>query len=185
MIKIAYDIIMDKKERKIKSETVYEGKILNLRRDEVLCPNGETSIREIISHHGGVAILIKINDKFIIERQFRYAFDKEIYELPAGKIEAGEDPLEGAKRECLEETGYRPLNMIHLGDMYPTCGYSSEIDHIYYCDQFVKEERHLDSDEVIDLLFLSLEEIEELIKNGQIFDAKILCALSFYKAKML
>ena len=132
-----------------------------------------------------VGILVKLDDKFIIERQYRYAFDEELYELPAGKLEKDEDPLEGAKRECLEETGYRPLNMIHLGDMYPTCGYSSEIDHIYYTDKLVKEERHLDSDEVIDLLYLSLEEIEELIKQDKIKDAKILCALSFYKAKKL
>ena len=175
---------MDKKEKQLTSETIYEGRILSLRKDEVLCPNGEKSIREIIDHHGGVAILVKIGDKFIVERQFRYAFNDEIYELPAGKLEKDEDPLEGAKRECLEETGYRPLEMVHLGDMYPTCGYSTEIDYLYYCPKSVKEERHLDSDEVIDLLYLSLEEIEELIRQDQIHDAKLLSAISLYKAKV-
>ena len=175
---------MNKKEKQLNSEKIYEGRILTLRKDEVLCPNGEKSIREVIDHHGGVAILIKIGDKFIVERQFRYAFGQEIYELPAGKLEKDEDPLEGAKRECLEETGYRPLEMIHLGDMYPTCGYSTEVDYIYYCPKSVKEERHLDSDEVIDLLYLSLEEIEELVRQNKINDAKLLCALSLYHAKI-
>lgn len=177
---------MEKKEKTLTSQSIYQGKVINVRKDEVLCPNGLTSIREIVSHHGGVGILIKVNDKFIIEKQFRYAFDKEIYELPAGKLEKEEnDPLEAAKREALEETGYRPLKMIHLGDMYPTCGYSDEIIHLYYTDEVKKEERHLDNDEFIDLLFLSLDEIQDLIKKGEIQDSKILAALSLYKIKVL
>ena len=177
---------MEKKEKTISSQSIYQGKVISVRKDEVLCPNGLTSLREIVSHHGGVGILIKVDDKFIIERQYRYAFDEELYELPAGKLEESDkDPLEAAKREMLEETGYRPLEMIHLGDMYPTCGYSSEIIHLYYCDKFEKAERHLDSDEFIDLLFLSLDEIEALIKKGQIKDSKILSALSLYKTIIL
>lgn len=175
---------MDKKEKTIKSETIYEGRIINVKKDEVLCPNGEKSIREVVTHHGGVGILIKIDDKFIIERQYRYALDEELYELPAGKLEKGEIPLEAAKRECLEETGYRPLEMIHLGDMSPTCGYSTEIIHFYYCPKSVKESRHLDSDEVIDLMYLSLEEIEQLIKDNKIIDSKILAVLTLYKNKI-
>ena len=176
---------MDKKEKTLKSETIYEGRILNLKKDEVLCPNGEKSLREVVTHHGGVGILIKIDDKFIIEKQYRYALDEELYELPAGKLEKGELPLEAAKRECLEETGYRPLEMIHLGDMSPTCGYSTEIIHFYYCPKSVKESRHLDSDEVIDLMYLSLEEIEQMIKDNKIIDSKILAVLTLYKNKIL
>jgi len=176
---------MDKKEITLKSETIYEGRIINVRKDEVLCPNGEKSLREVVSHHGGVGILIKINDKFIIEKQYRYALDKEIYELPAGKLEKGEEPLEAAKRECLEETGYRPLEMIHLGDMVPTCGYSTEVIHFYYCPKSVREERHLDSDEVIDLIYLTMDEIKALIKEDKVVDSKILAVLSLYQAKCL
>ena len=176
---------MDKKEITIHSEQIYKGHVVSLKKDTVLCPNGEQSLREIITHRGGVAILIKVDDKFIIEKQFRYALGKEIYELPAGKLEEGEEPLEAAKRECLEETGYQPLEMIHLGDMSPTCGYSTEIIHFYYCPKSVKQERHLDSDEVIDLMYLSLEEIEQMIKNDQIIDSKILAVLSLYKSKIL
>ena len=176
---------MDKKEITIHSEQIYKGHVVSLKKDTVLCPNGEQSLREIITHRGGVGILIKADDKFIIEKQFRYALGKEIYELPAGKLEADEEPLEAAKRECLEETGYKPLEMIHLGDMSPTCGYSTEIIHFYYCPKSVKQERHLDSDEVIDLMYLSLEEIEQMIKEDQIIDSKILAVLTLYKNKML
>ena len=176
---------MEKKEKTIKSESIYQGKVISVRKDEVLCPNGLTSLREIVSHHGGVGILIKVGDKFIIERQYRYAFDEEMYELPAGKLEGNEDPLEAAKREMLEETGYRPIEIIHLGDMRPTCGYSNEVIHLYYSEKHVKEERHLDNDEFIDLLYLSLDEIEEMIKKGQINDSKILSVLTLYKASEL
>ena len=176
---------MDKKEITINSEQIYKGHVVSLKKDTVLCPNGEQSLREIITHRGGVGILIKVDDKFIIEKQFRYALGKEIYELPAGKLEADEEPLEAAKRECLEETGYKPLEMIHLGDMSPTCGYSTEIIHFYYCPKSVKQERHLDSDEVIDLMYLSLEEIEQMIKEDQIIDSKILAVLTLYKNKIL
>jgi len=176
---------MDKKEITIHSEQIYKGHVVSLKKDTVLCPNGEQSLREIITHRGGVAILVKVDDKFIIEKQFRYALGKEIYELPAGKLETDEEPLEAAKRECLEETGYQPLEMIHLGDMSPTCGYSTEIIHFYYCPKSVKAERHLDSDEVIDLMYLSLEEIELMIKNDQIIDSKILAVLTLYKNKIL
>ena len=137
---------MDKKEKTISSTLVYDGKIIHVNKDEVLCPNGLTSLREIVHHRGGVGILFKIEDKFILEKQYRYAFNEEIIEIPAGKLEKDEIPLEAAKRELLEETGYRPLEMIHLGDMYPTCGYSTEIIHLFYCQKAQKEERHLDKD---------------------------------------
>ena len=176
---------MDKKEKTLKSETIYEGRVISLRKDEVLCPNGQKSLREVVTHHGGVGILIKVDDKFIIEKQYRYALDKEIYELPAGKLEKGEIPLEAAKRECLEETGYRPLEMVYLGDMVPTCGYSNEVIRFYYCSKVVKEERHLDSDEFIDLVYLSMDEIENMIKEGKVVDSKLLAVLTLYKAKVL
>ena len=102
-----------------------------------------------------------------------------------GKLEEGEIPLEAAKRELLEETGYRPLEMIHLGDSYPTPGYSSEVIHLYYCPEAVKEERHLDKDENIDLIYLSLEEIEKLIADNIIKDSKTVAAISLYKLKMI
>lgn len=173
---------MNKAEKTIKKETIYNGKVINLTKDEVLCLNGQVSLREIVHHRGGVAILFKVDDKFIFEKQFRYALNEEIIEIPAGKLEEGEQPLEAAKRELLEETGYRPLEMIHLGDSYPTPGYSSEVIHLYYCPKAIKEERHLDSDECIELIYLSLDEIEKMMKDNIIKDSKSVAAIYLYKS---
>ena len=180
-----YDRGMDKTEKKISSESIYKGRVINVTKDVVSCPNGSTSLREIVHHRGGVAILFKIDNKFVLERQYRYAINEEIIEIPAGKIEEGEIPLPAAERELLEETGYRPLEMIFLGDMYPTVGYSSEVIHLFYCEKAVKEERHLDNDEVIDLFTLSLEEAEELINENKIKDSKTIAAFYLYKNKIL
>ena len=176
---------MDKEEKKLSGQVVYDGKIFTVTKDDVLCPNGQKAIREIVHHRGGVAILFKVDDKFIFERQYRYAFQEEIIEMPAGKLEKGEIPLEAAKRELLEETGYRPLEMIHLGDSYPTPGYSSEVIHLFYCPKAVKEVRHLDSDENIELIYLSLEEIEKMIADNTIKDSKSVAAIFLYKQKVL
>ena len=176
---------MDKEEKKLSSNIVYDGKIFTVTKDDVLCPNGQKAIREIVHHRGGVAILFKVDDKFIFEKQYRYALQEEIIEMPAGKLEKGEVPLEAAKRELLEETGYRPLEMIHLGDSYPTGGYSSEVIHLYYCPKAVKEVRHLDSDENIELIYLSLEEIEKMIAENTIKDSKTVSAIYLYKSKIL
>ena len=176
---------MNKEEKKISSESIYEGRVIKVSKDVVSCPNGNTSIREIVHHRGGVAVLFKLNDKFVLEKQYRYAFNEEMIEIPAGKLEEGEIPLPAAERELLEETGYRPLEMVYLGDMYPTVGYSKEIIHLYYCEKAQKEERHLDSDECIDLFLLSLEEIEKMIADNTIKDSKTIAALYLYKTKIL
>lgn len=176
---------MDKTEKLLRQEPIYKGRVINITKDEVVCPNGQTSLREIVHHRGGVAILFKVDDKFIFEKQYRYAMNEEIIEMPAGKLEEGEIPLEAAKRELLEETGYRPLEMIHLGDSYPTPGYSTEVIHLYYCPKAVKEERHLDNDECIDLIYLTLEEIEEMIMEGKIKDSKSVASIFLYKKIIL
>lgn len=176
---------MNKEEKKLSSQVVYDGKIFTVTKDDVICPNGENTIREIVHHRGGVAILFKVDDKFIFEKQYRYALQEEIVEMPAGKLEKGEVPLEAAKRELLEETGYRPLEMIHLGDSYPTPGYSAEVIHLYYCPKAVKEMRHLDSDENIELIYLSLKEIEKMVADNTIKDSKTVSAIYLYKTKIL
>ena len=176
---------MDKKEKTLNSQLIYDGKVIKVTKDDILCPNGLKAIREVVHHRGGVGILFKVDDKFIFEKQYRYSLGQEIIEMPAGKLEEGEIPLEAAKRELLEETGYRPLEMIHLGDSYPTCGYSSEVIHLYYCPKAVKEERHLDKDENIELIYLTLEEIDNLIKDNTIKDSKTVAAIYLYKSKIL
>ena len=172
-------------EKKLSSELIYDGKVIKVSKDQVLCPNGNESMREIVHHRGGVGILFKLGDKFVFEKQYRYAFNEEIIEIPAGKLEEGEIPLPAAERELLEETGYRPLEMVFLGDMYPTVGYSNEVIHLFYCEKAIKEERHLDNDECIDLFMLSMEEIDELIASNKIKDSKSIAAIYLYKAKFL
>ena len=176
---------MNKEEKKLSSEQIYDGRVIKVSKDKVLCPNGNESLREIVHHRGGVGILFKLGDKFVFEKQYRYAFNEEMIEIPAGKLEEGEIPLPAAERELLEETGYRPLEMIYLGDMYPTVGYSNEVIHLYYCEKAKKEERHLDNDECIDLFLLNMEEIDNMIANNEIKDSKTIAAISLYKLKIL
>ena len=170
-----------KKEITLNSEVIYNGKVVKLRRDRVLCPNGNESYREIIDHHGGVATLALLDNKIILVKQYRYAYDEELYELPAGKLEQGESHLEAGKRELLEETGYAAKETIYLGAMYPSCGYTNEIIHLYLAKDLYKLERHLDEDEIIDIYLFSLEEIKQMIKEGKIKDAKTICALYQYE----
>lgn len=172
---------MNKKEITLESKKIYQGKVINVYQDKALCPNGETSIREVVKHRGGVGIILELSDGFVLEKQYRYALEKEIIEIPAGKLEENEDIFESAKRELLEETGYRPLNMIFLGDIYPTAGYSSEVIHLYYCNEAVLETRHLDKDEVIDLIIVPLKTIDTLILENEIKDAKTIAAFALYK----
>ena len=176
---------MKNEEKKITSEQIYKGRVINVTKDTVLCPNGNTSLREIVHHRGGVGVLFKLDGRFVLEKQYRYAFNEEMIEIPAGKLEEGEIPLPAAEREMLEETGYRPLEMTFLGDMYPTVGYSNEVIHLYYCDKAQKEERHLDNDECIDLFTLSLEEVEQYISENKIKDSKTIAAFYLYKTKIL
>lgn len=172
---------MDKREVKISSEKIFDGHVVHLRKDKVLCPNGKESYREVIDHNGGVGILLIVDNKVVLIKQFRYAYDEEIYEIPAGKIEPGEDPKNTGKRELEEETGYEADEIIHLGDIYPTCGYTNEIIHLYYAKNARKKTTHFDDDENIETLLVPYEEVLRMIRNGTIKDAKTICAIQYYQ----
>ena len=174
---------MDFKEKQIKSVKLYDGKVVKLFVDEVVCPNNNISQREIVKHNGGVCILAIVDGKVILEKQYRYAYDEVLYELPAGKLEANEDPLFAGKRELLEETGYEAKELIDYGKMYPTCGYSNEIIYMYVADGLRKKQQNLDEDEFIELEFISLEKVVEMINQGIIKDAKTICLISKYLLK--
>ena len=176
---------MKMEEKKIKSKVIYNGHVVTLEVDEVLCPNNRISNREIIRHPGGACVLALTNDNLVImERQFRYAYNKIIYELPAGKLEAGEDPIISAKRELEEETGYKPKGeLISLGEMYPTCGYSSEIIYCYLATNLEKTKTNFDIDEVIDLEFIPLKKVLEMIESNEIKDGKTVFAINNYLLK--
>ena len=168
------------KEKKLTSNMIFDGKVVKLFVDEVLTPNNNVATREIVKQLGGVCILGMIDGKIIMERQYRYAYDEILYELPAGKLEKDENPIDSAKREFEEETGYKVKNIIPYGKMYPTCGYSNEIIYLFLADGLEKTKRHLDEDEVIDIEFIEINQVVEMIKNGTIKDAKTICLISKY-----
>ena len=172
---------MKLKEEKISNKNVYEGMILKVENAEVKCPNGNIATREIVRHTPGAAVLAITNDnKIILERQFRYAFAEILYEIPAGKQEEGENPFDIAKRELEEETGYFANSMELLGKIYPTCGYCDEIIYLYLAKDLVMKEKHWDENEFIELEYVTLEEMKQMILDGTIVDAKTVCALELY-----
>ena len=171
---------MDKEEKKLSSNVVYDGKIFTVTKDDVLCPNGQKAIREIVHHRGGVAILFKVDDKFIFEKQYRYALQEEIIEMPAGKLEKGEGPYHAGLRELEEETGYKAESLISYGCMYPSVGYTNEIIYLYVAKNCVKTQTHFDFDEDLDLVFIDKKELKQMIKDNSIKDAKTIILLSRY-----
>lgn len=171
------------KENYCKGETIYDGKILKLVRDEVVCSNGKTAYSEIIRHHGGAGVLCIKDNKVLLIRQYRYAYDEVIYEIPAGKLEQGEDPKEAALREFEEETGNRALDLQFLSVLYPTVGYSSEKIYLYSTENILPSCQHLDEDEEVELIWLDLEQVLCLILEGKINDAKTIAAIELYLLK--
>lgn len=168
------------KEIKLSGEVIYDGKILRLERDKVLCPSGKVSTREVIRGCLAVTILPVVNEKIVFEKQYRYCYDEIIYELPAGKVDKGEDILVAAKRELEEETGLKAENLEYLGEIYPSCGYTDEHIHLYLATDVKNGERNLGENEVIELYYFSLEEVLEMIKTKKIKDAKTIAAIMQY-----
>lgn len=170
---------MDTAEKKISSKLIYKGKILSLYVDGVELPNGETSYRECVRHSGGACVLFIKEGKVALVRQYRYLYGKEIYEIPAGKMEEGEDAKISAVRELEEETGYR-AEVTHLLDIYPTPGYIDEIIHIYLAKEGEFVGQKLDDGEFLNLFFIPLEQVVKMIESGEICDAKTVAAIYKY-----
>ena len=166
------------KETTLSQETKYEGRILNLRVDTVKLPNGNEAKREVIEHSGGVCVVaFDENDKLLMVKQFRYPYNEITLEIPAGKINYGEDPKECGKRELSEETGYESNDLVKLAHLYPTPAYDSEIIHIYLAKNLVKKTQHLDEDEFLSLERVDFETALEMVMNNQIPDAKTQIAI--------
>ncbi len=166
-------------EKKLESRKIYDGKILSLRIDKVNI-NDRDSIREVIEHHGSVGILPILNDSFVLEKQYRYAIDKVLLEIPAGTLEDGEEPEECAKRELLEETGYYPNSLKYIGKMYLTPGYCTEVMYFYIADQLEFKSKDLDFDEVISTEIVKIEDAIKMVINGEIEDIKSAYAILRY-----
>lgn len=169
-------------EKKISTKQIYDGVVVKLRKDKIVLENGVETYREIISHGGGACILAVKDGKILLEKQFRYAYGEEIYEIPAGKRDAGEDFFVTAKRELEEETGLIPLNLKKITEIYPTPGYTDEVIAIFYADEFEKGEIHFDETEFLTSQWIEQEKVFKMIENGEIKDGKTLVALLWYKS---
>ncbi len=173
------------KEERISSERIYEGKILNVRRDKVTALKGE-AYREIIEHNGAVA-MVAITDEgnIVLVKQYRYAAGRVFLELPAGKIDKGEtDPLGAAKRELKEETGYTAEHIQYMGKINVSVAYSEEVIHLYFMTGLTPGEQCLDEDEAVELIEMPFEEVYDMAASGKLEDAKTLAALLMAKKLM-
>lgn len=161
-------------EKTISQEKIYDGKIIHVHVDDVELPNGSTAKREVVEHPGGVSVAaLTAENELIFVRQFRYPYHKVLLELPAGKLEPGEDPFEAMKREQMEETGTTGENYVSLGEVYPTGGYCAEIIRLWACRVAEdKQQLHLDDDEFLAPERIPLDKAVEMVCNNEIRDAK-------------
>ncbi|MBR6243370.1 MAG: NUDIX hydrolase [Ruminococcus sp.] len=160
-------------EKKLSSETVYEGRIFTVTHDTAELENGNTAGRDVIHHHGGVCVIPVTDDNEIfLVRQFRYPFGIVTVEVPAGKLEAGEDHAECGRRELLEETGYICSEYTYLGKILPTPAYNMETIHMYLARGLEYRKQQTDPDEFLDVEKIPLSKAVELVMDGTITDAK-------------
>jgi ADP-ribose pyrophosphatase len=173
-------------EKTIKSEKIFSGRVISLQVDDVELPNGKTSTREIIKHPGAVAILpITEDGKIVMVEQYRKALERTLVEIPAGKLEKGEDPESSARRELEEETGYVCTNLDWLISFYTSPGFADEIVHVYLATGLSKKEdaAGLDEDEFVNIVELSLSEAKQYIEDKKIYDAKTAYAVQYLELK--
>ena len=160
-------------EKTLTQEYKFKGRIINLRFDTALLPDGKTCTREVIEHNGGVTVAA-INDKkeIYLVNQYRYPYSEVVTETPAGKLEKDENPLEAGKRELLEEAGVKASKYYDLGRFYPTPGYCGETIYLYAATGLELAEQNLDEDEFLNVVKMPLDEAVEKIISGEITDGK-------------
>jgi len=164
---------MDLTEKQLKRQTLYTGRIITVYKDDVKLINNATTTREVVSHPGGVAVVaLTPNDEVFLVRQFRYPYQKEILEIPAGKLEKDEEPFLAMKRELQEETGAIANTFTFLGEMYPSPGFSDEVLYLWACRITEMGKMNLDDDEFLEVQKIPLEEALNKVLNNEIKDAK-------------
>lgn len=164
---------MHLKEETLSSESIYKGKIFEVTKDTVTLENGKEALREVVHHSGGVCVVPITDDGCILfVRQYRYPFKEAILEIPAGKINPGEDHYECGLRELLEETGAVPDEYKFIGTAYPTPAYVTEKIHMYLAKGLTFSEQHLDEDEFLEVEKIGINRAVEMIMADEIHDAK-------------
>lgn len=164
--------------RRLKTERVYDGKLLRIDRDQVLLPNGRETVLEMVRHPGASAVVPFVSDdEILLVRQFRYATDGYILEAPAGTLDPGEQPEACARREVEEEVGYRPGRLERLGCIYTTPGFTDERIHLWAAHDMTASQQKLDEDEVLSVVRLPFADALEKVRCGEITDGKTVCAL--------
>lgn len=164
---------MHLQEKTITSEVIYEGRIFTITHDTAELENGSTAVRDVLHHHGGVCVIpVTDNNEIFLVKQFRYPFAAVTREVPAGKLEKGEDHSECGRRELLEETGCTCKEYIYLGEMLPTPAYNSEITHMYLARGLTFSSQELDPDEFLDVERIPLAEAVKQVMDGTIRDGK-------------
>lgn len=173
---------MNFEEKTISTETIYDGKIIKVRREQVELPDGRRAERELVGHYGGVGVIaVDENNEVFMVSQYRIAAKSMMLEIPAGKLEYGENPLECGKRELIEETGYRAKEFTHLGEYYATPGYCEEKLNIYLARDLEFVGQNLDVGEFLNVKKYSLDELYKKVMKNEIYDAKT--AIAILKAK--
>lgn len=169
------------KEITVKSEKIFEGKIINLRVDTVELQNQKYAKREIVEHRGASAI-IAINDKdeILLVKQYRKSIEDYTIELPAGKIDVSEEPVDCAYRELKEETGYQAKDMTKVYEFYSSPGFSNEKIHLYITEGIIFTEAQLDEDECIDVITVNKEKAKEMVNSSQISDSKTIVGILYW-----
>ena len=164
---------MDYTEEKLRRVNSLKGVIVEVETDMIRLSNGAVTLREVVRHPGGVAVAALDTDGAVaLVRQYRYPFAAHLWELPAGKLEPGEDPAEAAKRELGEETGLEARRWTYLGPLYATPGYCTEVLHLYLAEDLRQGEAHPDPNEFLDVKRLPLDEVLAMVERGEIRDAK-------------
>ena len=175
---------MDLTEKTIRREDKFQGRILSVHVDTVLLPNGNTSTREVVDHVDGVAVLpLDERNNVLTVTQYRYVFGRTLLEIPAGKLDPGEDPVTGALRELKEETGAVPESLESLGSIVLSPGCFGETLHLYLARGLRMEEQHLDEDEFLNVDRIPFDELYSRCLSGEITDAKTVVAV--LKTKLL
>lgn len=164
-------------------EQIFEGKIINVYRDTVALPNGEKAIREVVKHPGAVAVVAIKDEELLLVRQYRYPLKKDLLEIPAGKLDAGEAPEDCALRELREETGYRG-DLTPLGIYNSSPGFSDEAIHLFWARNLVWDPLNLDEDEFLEVEVIPWKQALQMAEKGQFQDAKTALGILLVKGEL-